>query len=119
MVRRLLHVGRVVSLVLIVLLTLGFAWRSGQTKDQREAVKAIRHENVIVHYDYQRAKASALGMAAYDPSAEPSTPGWVRRLLGDAFLYDVAYVEVARPYPPEETVDDFLARLSDCPVVYR
>lgn len=116
---RLLQFGRTAALALIVLLTLGFAWRSGQTRDQREAVKSIRYKNVIVHYDYQRAKASAAGMAAYDPKAEPATPGWVRRLLGDAFLYDVAYVEVAPPYPPEDAVDEFLARLPDCPVIYR
>lgn len=116
---RLLHVGRTLSLTLIVLLTLGFVWRSEQTRDQREAVKSIHSRSVIVHYDYQRAQAFSTGMAAYDPSFQPAAPNWIRQLLGDAFLYDVAYVEVARPYPPEEAVEEFLARLPDCPVIYR
>ncbi|HEV7224830.1 MAG TPA: hypothetical protein VGN42_19115 [Pirellulales bacterium] len=119
MARRLLPVGRTISLTLIVLLTLGFVWRAGQTRDQRQAVRSIRSRSVIVHYDYQRAQAFSGGMAAYDPNAQPTAPSWIRGLLGDAFLYDVAYVEVAPPYPPEEAVDEFLARLPDCPVIYR
>ena len=119
MTRRVVHFGRRFLVAVIVLAIGGFVWRSGQTRDQREAIKALRNQNIIVHFDYQRAGATGENLHHYNPHVQPRAPRWLRGLLGDEFLYNVAYLEVARPYPPDATVDAFLERLPDCPVIYR
>jgi hypothetical protein len=119
MARRVVHFGQRLLIVAIVLITAVFAWRSGQTRDQREAIKTLRHQNIIVHYDYQRAGSPGQSLLYYDPNVQPAAPRWLRKMLGDAFLYDVAFLEVAPPYPPETAVEAFVERLPDCPVIYR
>lgn len=119
MARRFVHFGQWFALTAILLAIAVFVWRSGQTRDQRQALKSLRHQNIIVHYKYQRTGPTGAGLVSYNPVAKPAAPVWLRRLLGDEFLYDVAYLEVARPYPPESAIDDFLQRLPDCPIMYR
>ena len=119
MALRVVRFSRRFCLAVVVLAIAVFAWRSGQTRDQREAIKTLRHQNVVVHFDYQRSGPTGENLLHYDPDAQPRAPHWLRELLGDEFLYDVAYLEVARPYPPERTVEAFLERLPDCPVIYR
>lgn len=103
----------------LAVLAVGFFWRSEQMRDQRQAVRSLkRQKNLIVHYDYQWSHQRS-GLMNYNPRAKPLAPPWLREVLGDDFLYGVAYLEVARPYPPEEAVEEFLARLPDCPVVYQ
>lgn len=119
MAHRVVHFGQRFFLAATVLAIAVFVWRSGQTRDQREALKSLRHQNIIVHYDYQRNAQAGAGLMYYNPSAKPGVPRWLRGLLGDEFLYDVAYLEVAPPYPPDSAIEDFLDRLPDCPVMYR
>ena len=89
MARRVVHFGQLLLIVAIVLITAVFAWRSGQTRDQREAIKTLRHQNIIVHYDYQRAGSPGQSLLYYDPNVQPAAPRWLRKMLGDAFLYDL------------------------------
>ncbi len=106
--------------ITLAALAVAFLCRSEQMRDQRQAVRSLKqHKNLIVHYDYQRKSAGGGTLMHYNDDAKPRAPRWVRKLLGDDFLYDVAFLEVAQPYPPQETVDDFLNRLPDCPIVYR
>ncbi|HUY90975.1 MAG TPA: hypothetical protein VMV10_19720 [Pirellulales bacterium] len=119
MARRVVHFGQRFLVAAIVLAIAVFAWRSGQTRDQREALKSLRHQNIIVHYDYQRTGSTSAGLFDFNPSAEPGVPRWLRGLLGDEYLYDVAYLEVARPYPPDSAIKDFMQRLPNCPLMYR
>ena len=118
MARQVVCFGRQFCLAVVLLAIAVFAWRSGQTRDQREAIKTLRNQNVVVHFDYRRSGPTGENLLYYDPNAQPRTPRWLRKLLGDEFLYDVAYLEVARPYPPEHAVEAFLERLPDCPVIY-
>lgn len=105
--------------VTVALLAIGFLGRSEQTRDQRQAVRSVKQQtNLIVHYDYQWSNGRS-GLMNYNPRAKPLAPPWLRKMLGDEFLYNIAYLEVARPYPPEGTVEEFLTRLPNCPVVYR
>lgn len=109
-------------LILLAALAVGFLFRSEQMRPQRQAVRTLgARKNLIVHYDYRQLSrgASCAHLMNYDPAAKPVAPLWLRSLVGDDFLFDVAYLEVAPPYPPEETVEGFLARLPDCPVVYQ
>lgn len=118
MSRGLFQFARRVGFVTVAVLAVAFLCRSQQMSNQRQAVRSLKgQKNLIVHYDYKWSSGGTL--MNYDPDARPLAPRWLRKVLGDEFLYDVAYLEVARPYPPEEAVESFLTRLPDCPVVYR
>ncbi len=103
----------------LAVFAVGFFWRSEQMRDQRQAVRSLKQQkNMVVHYDFQWSHGRS-GLMNYNPRAKPMAPSWLRTALGDDFLYNVAYLEVAQPYPPEDAVEEFLARLPDCPVLYR
>ena len=119
MSRRLSTFGSRFLALAVVVVAVGFLCRSEQMRGQRQAVRFTRHNHsLIVHYDYGRVKSSD-ALMHLNPNAEPQAPKWLRSLLGDEFLYDIAYLEVARPYPSSEKVDEFLTYLPDCPVIYR
>jgi hypothetical protein len=119
MSRRLSTFGSRFLAIAIAVVAVGFLCRSEQMRGQRQAVRFARHNHsLIVHYDYGRLKSSD-ALMHLDPNAGPQAPKWLRTLLGDEFLYDIAYLEVARPYPSNEKVDEFLTYLPDCPVIYR
>jgi hypothetical protein len=69
--------------LLVLSLPLGwFALKLHKARRQREAVGAIVEMGGFVYYDYQLEKGSMLP----DPAAEPGSPAWLRRLLGDDFF---------------------------------
>ena len=72
----------------VVVITLFAAWLgyvSFRAREQQAAVARIKELGGIVQYDYQMP-----------PSAEPSPPGWpwLRRLVGDEYFQDVAFVKL-------------------------
>ena len=74
--------------VVVVSIPLGwFAWQVEKARRQREAVEAIAELGGEVFYDYQFDE----DMMWID-SAEPTTPTWLRRLLGDDFFCEVVAV---------------------------
>jgi hypothetical protein len=74
----------------MVLASIGLSWfavKMQKARRQREAIAAIEAAGGRVLYDYE-IDASRHRI----PNAQPKGPAWLRRLLGDDFLSEVAYV---------------------------
>lgn len=93
------------SLFLVMLLAcLGMSWigvKMQRARKQREAVEAILRLGGEVVYDYEVVDGSR-GMIQGGPleqihGAQPSSPKWLRSLLGDYFFTDVVRVTLHRP----------------------
>ena len=72
-------------LVVVLLASIGMSWfavKMQQARRQEEAVAAVRKLGARVTYNYQEG----------DPYADPPTPVWLRRLLGDDFFFAVTGV---------------------------
>ena len=83
-------------LLLTVAVASPFSWLGMEMKaarEQKETVEAITHSRrlALVFYDYQRDEMNPLG-----GTAQPSTPAWLRRLLGDDFFRTL--IAVLFPY---------------------
>jgi hypothetical protein len=74
--------------VLAVSVSLGwFAWQLQKAKGHREAVEAIWAAGGLVMFDYQFDENGE-----WIAGAEPTTPAWLRKLLGDDFFWEVVRV---------------------------
>ncbi len=84
-------------LALVVVVALPFSWLAVEmkaAKRQKEAVAAIVSGGGHVSYDWQVDTNVAYlpNAVGYLPSAQPTCPSWLRGLLGDDFVGEVAYV---------------------------
>jgi hypothetical protein len=83
-----------------------FAWEMQRARRQREVVEAIVGMGGWVYYDYQLEK----GMGRPNPHAEPATPAWFRRLLGDNFFCDAESV-----YYGDDDLESLVIQLRELP----
>ncbi len=80
-----------VFLVLVLVVGGWLGWRIRRASLQRRAVAAIREAGGLVWYDYQRVRLPN-GQDKFLPKAQPWTPGWLRRSIGDEYFQDVIRV---------------------------
>jgi MFS family permease len=100
-------------LVVVVSIPLGwFAWQLDQARRQKEAVLAITKTGAWVHYDYEY---DVKDQWVFD--AEPATPAWARKWLGDEFFYDAVEVGIDPTQVPDEAVKRFQRALPNCAIV--
>jgi len=72
----------------VLLLSVGLGWfalKMREAERQRKAVEAIRAAHGQVFYDYEFDEEDILRL----DMADPPTPAWLRRLVGDDFFADV------------------------------
>ncbi len=82
-------------LVFVVVLSVPLGWfarEMQQARRQRGAVEAIRKEGfvILVRYDYELDETGA-----FIPRAQPTTPVWLRKSLGDDFFRAVTTVDLS------------------------
>jgi hypothetical protein len=65
-----------------------------------------------VNYDYQYDENDM-----WIGNAEPAAPAWMRKLLGDDFLYNVVQVDIDPTQVSEGAVTTFREALPDCKIV--
>ncbi len=83
--RRWLQFSLRTFLIVLTLLAMGLGYVSFRAREQREAVARINELGGHIQYDYQRGS-----------NPKPSPPGWpwLRRLVGDEYFQDVAFVNL-------------------------
>ncbi len=75
-------------LVLLLSVPLGwFSWKMDRAREQREVVEGISELGGYIIYDYEFDETGELIW-----EAEPTTPAWLRKWLGDDFFCDVTRV---------------------------
>jgi hypothetical protein len=81
--------------VMVLVLILGFilGWRVNKAREQRRAVAAVASYGGWVHYDYEFVGGKLT------PGQELWAPVWLRRMLGDEYFREVAYVSLVYDYP--------------------
>lgn len=83
--RRWLQFSLRTFLIVLTLLAMGLGYVSFRAREQRAAVARIKELGGHIQYDYQRGS-----------NPKPSPPGWpwLRRLVGDEYFQDVAFVKL-------------------------
>lgn len=73
-------------MIVVLVIGGGLGWIVKRANSRRGAVEAVRKAKGQVYFDYQKSGES------YDPTARPRLPGWLIRLVGEEFFYDVTLV---------------------------
>ena len=91
--RKHLRISLRTMMVLVLILSVFLGWRVNKARQQRRAVAAVEAFGGWVHYDYEFVGGKLT------PGQEPSAPVWLRRMLGDEFFREVAYVSLVYDNP--------------------
>lgn len=101
-------------MVLVAVLSVPLAWQVHKARQQMRAVEAVKRHGGWVYYDYEMVKGRP------EKDREPLAPGWLRRLIGDAYFQTIVKVDFSgrvlnRRYDlhaDDRPIDDALAALS-------
>jgi hypothetical protein len=74
-----------------------FAWEMQRARKQTEAVTRIAELGGEVDYDYQPMTNPLETLFEPPPEPQPTTPAWLRKLLGDDLFRDVVSVRASSP----------------------
>jgi len=92
--------------VVVVSVPLGwFAWEMQRARKQTEAVARITELGGEVDYDYQPMTNPLETLFEPPPAPQPTTPTWLRKLLGDDFFGDVVCVTASSPNFGDEELE--------------
>jgi hypothetical protein len=86
-------------MLLASILFAGFAWRRNRAERQRKIVEELRELGADVEYQYFSLTKPPRFNVMVSPSDEFFLCAWLRRLLGDDFVYDVSAVRIVKPVP--------------------
>jgi len=87
--RKYLRVSLRTLMVLVVIFGVLLAWRVNKARQQRRAIAAVQEYGGWVHFDYELVNGKVT------PGQGPWAPLWLRRMLGDEYFREVAYVSLA------------------------
>jgi hypothetical protein len=84
-------------LLLVLLVGVFLGWRVHRAREQQRAARVVRDNGGTLHYDWEFAGGT------FTPGGKPPGPAWLRRLLGDEYFQEVAWVSIADtdPMDPE------------------
>lgn len=80
-------------LVLLTLASLWLGWHVHESRQQQEAVRAIRNHGGWIRYDFQFPSGS-FDYASFDPNAESSLPMWMLDIFGVDLFHSVVEVNL-------------------------
>jgi hypothetical protein len=103
--RRWLAISLKGLILLVLILGLILGWQVHRAREQRRATQVIRDSGGSLHYDWEFVGGT------FVPGREPPAPDWLRRLLGDEFLQEVTWANIAETTEGRNALDRALVHL--------
>ena len=97
------------AMVLILIIGLPVGWKARRASIQRRAVAAIAAMGGYVTYEHELDQRGFPGI-----SRPPPGPAWLRRLIGDEFFREVAWINLDNRQPDNRLDDESIASLLQC-----
>jgi hypothetical protein len=77
-------------LIVVTLVCIWVGWQANRARRQGEAVQEVQRLGGVVHFDYQYDD-----QGAFQSDREPSTPNWLREILGDEHFRRVVVLDLS------------------------
>lgn len=84
--RRRLAISLRAMIVVVLVVALVLGWKANKVREQRRAAQEIRKYGGFVHYDWEMVNGQPVA------GRKPKAPGWLRRLVGDDYVQEIAWV---------------------------
>src|SRR3954454_17549939 len=86
--RRRFRISLRVLMLVVLVAGVWMGWQVNKARRQREAVAAVKKYGGWVHYDWEMVNGKVA------KGTQPHAPKWLRRLFGDEYFQEIAYVSL-------------------------